>query len=112
MGALEALDRYRRYVDVLDEYAARLLDQEEYLDLLTPGEVVDLLCTRDELETLRLDPEQVAELARLDDLIVKHHRVIAWNLPSVRTEPRAHWWWHLHEGPQVRAEALAAAPER
>lgn len=105
MGAIEALDRYRRYLEPLDREATQVADEEAYLDLMSDGEIIDLLCTRDELEQMHLAPEQRDYLTRLDDLLVKHHRVIAENLWPFPEKPRSQWWWHLHDGPQVRGPA-------
>ena len=55
---MTALERYRRYLDALDREAVLVADQDEYLDLLTMPEVVDVLCLRDEIDGLRLDSSQ------------------------------------------------------
>lgn len=109
MGALAPLERYRSYLETIDEESRRVADDEEYLDLLAPSEVIDLLCVRDEIAEQSLDAEQRRETDRLDDLLLKHRRLIAENIAPRTGEPNARWWWRLHEGPQVREEATRAA---
>jgi hypothetical protein len=103
---------YRDYLRPLDDEACRITDDEEYVDLLTPDEVIDLLCTRDKLATMSLNPEEQSEVSDLDDVLVKHHRIVVENIPPFPDKPRSHWWWHLHEGPQVRREAEAPDMKR
>lgn len=108
MADVTALTQYRTYLEAVDD-EAKATPEEEYIDLLSPGEVADLLVIRDELTDAGLSPEERRELERLDDLIAKHWRLIAENIPPHPERPRSHWWWHLHEGPQVRGERRAAA---
>lgn len=103
------LERYRRYLDTLDAEAQRTPDEEDYLELLSPGEVIDLLCTRDEVAEMSLDNELLHELDRLDDLLTKHYRLIPENVPAFPDKPSERWWWHLHDGPQVRDLSLKAS---
>lgn len=110
MAGVSALDQYRRYLAVIDRESARLPsdDLEAYLELLGPGEALDLLVIRDEIAQLDLTPEERCELDVLDDLLVKHRRLIAENLWPHPAVARGRWWWHLDEGPEVRQRALAA----
>ncbi|TAK33902.1 MAG: hypothetical protein EPO21_11280 [Chloroflexota bacterium] len=102
MVAAQALERYRRYLESVESEADRASGEEEYFELLDPGETIDLLCTRDQLAELTLGEAQMAELERLDQLLVKHHRLIAGNVPPSPDKPPSRWWWHLHQGPRVR----------
>jgi hypothetical protein len=108
MANITPLERYRSYLEALDEEVRRPQEGNEYLELLSPSEVIDLLCARDEIAEMHLDSSQCAEVERLDTLLIKHHLLVPQNIPPYPDEPRAHWWWHLHEGPQVREQALAA----
>lgn len=112
MAAVTALDRYRAYLEAIDDEARNVTSEDAYLDLLAPSEAIDLLCVRDELVETDLAAVEQRERDQLDDLLVKHRRLIAENISPTPGEPRERWWWHLHEGPQVRAEALAAARDR
>lgn len=111
MGSLadSLLERYGRWLRLLDNEASRTEDGE-YLDLLGPGEVDELLFMWDEISRIDLSPEQRAELTKLDDILMKHYRVVAeWMPTRLPGESRSHWWWYLDEGPQVREEAEKAA---
>jgi hypothetical protein len=102
------LQVYHKYLNAIEE-EARQTPQSEYLDLLSQGEAIDLLCARDEIEEDALQPTERQELARLDDLLLKHHRLISAHVPLIPDKPRSQWWWHLDKGPQVREEAGRAA---
>lgn len=104
----QLLARYRRYLDSV-EAEAPWVSPEEYEDLLSPAEVDDLCIIRDSLAMISLSEVERQELAHLDALLLKHWRIIAANLLSYGDKPRAHWWWHLDEGPQVREQARGAA---
>jgi hypothetical protein len=110
MGDVSALRRYRAYLEAIDEEAARTASEDEYLDLLAPSEVIDLLCARDEIEQQTLDADQRADVARLDDLLVKHGRVVTENSSSTG-EPGSQWWWRLEQSPRVHGDALATVEE-
>lgn len=106
------LQRYSDYLDTLDAYVREHpdLSDDDYLDLLSPGEAVDLCVIRDQIGELRLSVNQHSERERLDALLIKHAHIVGDNLPPISDQhPRSHWWWHLGEGPQVHEEALAAA---
>ncbi|MBI4504311.1 MAG: hypothetical protein HY691_02155 [Chloroflexi bacterium] len=110
MEAVTPLEQYRLYLESVEEESPHT-PASEYLELLSPGEALDLLTIRDRLSTMSLSPAEQRELARLDELLMKHQRLVVDNIPHFADEPRTRWWWHLHEGPQVREEALAAAQE-
>lgn len=101
----DLLERYRRYLIVMDEWAPSWDDDR--LELLSPGEAFDILSIRDRLKEARLTAAEQRELERLDDLLVKYHDVVSGNAPPDVAAPRAHWWWHLGEGPEVRDAARA-----
>jgi hypothetical protein len=103
---VSALQQYKAYLESVDE-EAKVTPADQYLDLLTPGEVVDLLLVRDEIDELQLTSEDLVERDRLDDLLLKHSTLVVDDIPPFPDKPRAHWWWHLHEGPQVRRDAEA-----
>lgn len=103
------LDTYRRYLRSMDAWAESW--DEDRADLLSPGEVFDLLWLRERLAECRLTDAEQSELRELDDVLIKHQDVISANMPPRPEVPRARWWWYLDEGPQVREEALAAAQE-
>lgn len=111
MADVKALHRYRRYLDLIDREAPEPSDAEEYFELLTTGEAVDLLCARDTLAELDFDGEQLREIDRLDELLLKHSRLIEGNIVTPPNIPRSHWWWFLQEGPQVREQAKTSARE-
>jgi hypothetical protein len=75
-------------------------------------EVLLLLTARDELhdrweELILPERERVVALDRV--LASKHVLVAKYGpLPNPNVTDRSRWWWFLHEGPQVRKEALAA----
>lgn len=111
MGHLDSslLERYRHLLRTLDEESRRTLP-EDYLELLGPGEVDEILLIRDRISEMDLSSEQRAEVRKADDLLMKHRRLIMeWLSVGSIEEPLAHWWWHLDKGPQVRDEAERAA---
>ena len=108
VGPVKYLARYGDYLDTVDKYAQET-PEHEYVDLLSPGEALDLLIIRDKLSECELDDGQQRALLRLDNLLIKHHRLVVENVPPYPEKPLARWWWHLHRGPWVREEALAAA---
>jgi hypothetical protein len=101
----DLLERYRRYLVVMDEWAPSWDDDR--LELLSPGEAFDILSVRDRLEEARLTSAEQRELEQLDGLLVKYHDVVSGNAPPDADAPRARWWWHLGDGPQVRDAARA-----
>ena len=110
MGAVDSslLERYGHVLRTLDREAAQT-PPDQYLELLGPGEVDDLLLIRNRLSEIDLNSKQEVELRQADDVLLRHHRLIAeWLSPGSVEEPTTRWWWHLDEGPQVRAEAEAA----
>ena len=95
MGNLEALERYRSYLESIEREAPEPSQAEEYLELLAPGEAIDLLCARDALADSQLDAYQAKELRRLDQLLKKHGRLIRGNIDPPGGKPETHWWWFL-----------------
>jgi len=95
MAAIDPLDRYRRYLESIDQEAPEPSDDEGYFELLAPGEAVDLLCVRDELAAQPLGPSQRRELRRLDALLRKHCRLVAGNVVPPPGRTRSSWWWFL-----------------
>lgn len=86
-------------------YVTEGLDDEDTYDtdaLLT-------LILRDGIEDLRseLSEEQSKELERLDKILASKHERVSEVLPSYVPHDWSRWWWRLHEGPQVREEALS-----
>lgn len=88
-------ERYKRLLTTFDAEAARL-PRDEYLDLLSDGEVADLLCTRDEVGAFPLTVEQRQELPALDALLWKHRDVFALHTPYLNPQANAGWWWYIH----------------
>jgi hypothetical protein len=107
METLGPLSRYRRYLVGLDREAADALDDES-LDLLSQPEVVDLLCLRDEIESMPLSESERAELQSLDRLLVKHGRLVALHMPSAPERRPVAWWWRLDEDPRLRGRPRAS----
>lgn len=95
MAEIEALQRYCRYLELIEAQALRPSDDEEYLELLAPGEAVDLLCARDELAGAPLTPGQQREVQRLDGLLRKHARLVSGNAVPPPNKPEHFWWWFL-----------------
>jgi hypothetical protein len=93
-----AVDEYERLVS--------LLEDDEYYDV--PVQLI--LIARDDIEDgwSGLSPEDRARVEKTDSLLVQKHSIVAQMLPHPRHTDRRRWWWFLHEGPQVREEALRA----
>ncbi len=112
MVTVDALDQYRAYLEVLDRQAGELGSPsgDDYIDLLSPAEAVDLCLIRDKLAEAPPAADRRDELGRLDALLLKHARVVGDNLPpSPILRPLTRWWWHLAKGPQARDEAVATS---
>lgn len=99
------LRRYSDYLDALDQHAKRV-PEDEYASLLSKWQIDSLLHLRDGIARSGPSPGEKDELGRLDDLLVKHRRLVVENVPHYENKNRCHWWWHLHEGPQVREQPL------
>ena len=96
------LERYRTYLEAFECFGPG-----HGLDY---GEAKELLRARDKLADLQLMPEEQRELARLDDLLIKHWEAVATDLfHPFLDQPRERWWWHIAEGPQARDRALKAS---
>lgn len=96
MNLPQWLSVYRQQIANLDDY-----DTPDELELA----VFQVLSTRDWFANQTLNDDQVRELAELDDQLRAHADVLADFLPGPNPPGRAHWWWYLHEGPQVRVQA-------
>lgn len=72
--------------------------------------VFQVLSTRDGFVDALLTDDQVRTLDQLDDQLLAHADVLADFLPGSNPPDRQHWWWFLHEGPQVREAAGEGAP--
>ncbi len=104
LSADEKIGSYGRYVDgILDE------EDDPWRDAF------QALWQRSIIEARRheLSDAQRVQLRIFDDRLQVRWRKVAEMLETlVWVEPdRRHWWWHLDEGPQVRAEAEQAAKE-
>jgi hypothetical protein len=97
MSPEQLLKIYAQQIDNLDSADDTGLDEE--LVLLTRNSVADFVWT----------PEQQQLIARLDDQLAAHWRAFEAILPNQNFQDRQRWWWFLHEGPQVRLQALQAA---
>lgn len=62
-----------------------------------------------------LDTENQNRLTRADEMLIAKRDLVVSRFPHIfhpqekGLPPRSQWWWYLDEGPQVRAQALAAA---
>ena len=97
------------FEQLLRIYLQEIKNIDDPDDLMT--ETLLVLSTRDGFEDLALTKEQLLRLDRADDQLVKRWEVLAEALPFPAPHPRAHWWWFLHEGPQVREQAQALAAD-
>lgn len=95
----ESVDQY--------EHLVRLLEDDEYYD----SSVQVILANRDGIAEgwSQLSAEQHARVKVADALLAQKYKIVAQMLPHPRHTDRHHWWWFLHEGPQVREEAERAA---
>lgn len=95
----------------LQIYAQQVRNLDDPEDVMT--EVLLVLATRDSfVKDGPLTDDQLRQLDRVDAELVKRWKVVGEALPAPHAPAdRQHWWWFLHEGPQVReqAKALAAA---
>lgn len=97
------LQIYEQNIRNLDESADA---DEQVQDVLT------VLASRHGFERVALTPEQQQRLDRLDEELIKRRQILAEWLPFPSPHERRHWWWFLHEGPQVREQAKVAAGAR
>ncbi|MBI4305239.1 MAG: hypothetical protein HY678_02870 [Chloroflexi bacterium] len=98
------------HIDELIRYYERHLgglDERDVYDTETPL----VLIARDDIQERweDLTPEQRRRVQELDDVLVAKYKHVANVLPSSLSTDRRHWWWFLHEGPQVREQAQEAA---
>jgi hypothetical protein len=95
---MESVDQY--------EHLVYLLEDDEYYD----ASVLVILADREGIEDawLTLDEETRARVNEADKVLVQKHKIVAQMLPFPNRTDRRRWWWFLHEGPQVREEALRA----
>ena len=47
-------------------------------------------------------------IEQLDELLMQKRDLFELVLPNPEEKDRQHWWWFLHEGPQVRQKAQQA----
>jgi DNA replication initiation complex subunit (GINS family) len=101
LPSLHLVDYYRRHLGFLDD---RDFSYEESMNVIV---------TRDVLEDQwdELTSEERALVESLDNILASKHKIVSEVLPTMDKHERHRWWWHLHEGPQVKSEAerLAAA---
>jgi len=93
-----------KLLDYYDRHLDGLIDEDMY-----DTEAMLVLIARDELEDRQaeLTAMQRKYLEALDERMAKLHEQVASVLPSQHFHDRKRWWWHLHEGPQVREQAGA-----
>lgn len=70
-------------------------------------EALLILNARDAIERSmpNLSAAERRQVAEIDDLLIQKAGLIALILPNPNFIDRCHWWWFLHEGPQVREQA-------
>lgn len=106
MATLEApedlIESYGMYV------TEGLWDDDNY-----ETEAILTLVLRDAIDERwgELTLSQQGRIADLDRILAQQHERVADVLPVPESKDRRRWWWFLHEGPEVRQEALAAAHE-
>ncbi len=66
--------------------------------------VRETLMIRDDLAAMwsELSAIQRQRVIDVDGQLIQCSRQLRKCLPDQRDHPNAHWWWHLHKGPQVR----------
>lgn len=105
------MDQVADLVECYERHLASL-DDEEYADFWD-SEVLLALIARDVLEDrwAQLSPRCRRSVVELDEQLAAKHALVAREipLPNPNVPDRSRWWWFLHEGPQVREQALAAA---
>lgn len=84
---------YRIYVGLLDEPDG--LGTEE----------LNALVARESVAAHSWSPVEESEIRRIDNDLVAHWEQFIDAIPVRDMYDRTHWWWFLHEGPQVREEA-------
>jgi hypothetical protein len=101
------LEYYRHVLEAIDREVTHStgLDAEEILS----SDAYDLLVARDKLAEDPLTAVERDELERLDKLLLRHRQLVIQNVDPDVSRPAERWWWHLHEGPQVRARARKVA---
>jgi len=87
------------------EYYANLVDLLS-VEIADP-DVMQILHARDliEREKAVLNPFQRGYLAGGDAKLRTKWKIVAEFVPHPAHQDRNHWWWFLHEGPQVREQA-------
>ncbi|MBK8050734.1 MAG: hypothetical protein IPK16_28670 [Anaerolineales bacterium] len=88
-------------------YSRQILNLDQTEDIDTDGVVV--LITRDVLADTELTADETKRVAQLDDELVSRRQILAQILPNPNFQDRGHWWWFLHEGPQVREQTKVLA---
>jgi hypothetical protein len=87
---------YRQQIANLDDY-------EDFDELELSVSLV--LNTRSGFVDVALSPEEQRILTQLDRELRDHQAAIAEFLPVANPPGPAHWWYYLHEGPQVQEQA-------
>ena len=101
MTTEELISYYQRHLRGLEDDDT--YETEAYLVLVARDDIAD--------RWGELTSQQRERVHKLDNALVKKHERVAAVLPSRMASDPSRWWWHLHEGPQVRRRALAAAKQ-
>ena len=82
-------------------------EETEYVE----DEALLALIARDVIEDLwsGLDRQQHRRVQLVDDELLKKTGLVTRILPNPNFSDPARWWWHLHEGKQVRARSRRVA---
>ena len=88
----------------------RLSGYHELVHYALPfGEGPGLSAIRDKLDHLDLTPEEIQEVAELDEIVIEELGYRDWIddyvLRDDSAQPLSHWWWHLGK---LRADAYPA----
>ena len=100
MNTQQRLRIYEQYIANLSDY-----DSPEELEL----DVFLALSTRDSFFDKMLTYSEQRTLDWLDLRLRRHSDAIAQFLPGPNPPPRSHWWWYLHEGAPIGADARQPA---
>ncbi len=95
-----AINRQR----LLEEYKGRIRNLDTPDEFGLDEELV--LSTRESIAYQEdWTAAEQAEIERLDEQLAARWQQFEGTLPWHLPHPREHWWWFLHEGPQVREQA-------
>ena len=92
--------KLRQWVFAYEKYVRWIAEEAETWETL----VRETLIIRDDLAAAwsKLSVMERRQVAAMDGQLVQCAGQLAELLPDEREHPHAHWWWHLHKGPQVR----------